>query len=112
MMITSKMWPLEHQQDFPLIWPGELVFDIKWPSFKLDLEIIKTNILSNIYDDYQGSRGRRILRPGTHKSGSGLLKIPKAESAGRMFFPVGLLLIMVGLSDWSIKSAACYSYRR
>ena len=50
MMITSKMWPLEHQQGFPLIWPGELVFDIKWPSFKLDLEIIKTNILSNIYD--------------------------------------------------------------
>ena len=37
----------------------------------------------------QGSRGRRILRPGTHKSGSGLLKIPKAESAGRMFFPRG-----------------------
>ena len=29
MMITSKMWPLEHQQGFPLIWPGELVFDIK-----------------------------------------------------------------------------------
>ena len=52
LMITSKMWPLEHQQGFPLIWPGELVFDIKWPSFKLDLEIIKTNILSNIYDDY------------------------------------------------------------
>ena len=49
MMITSKMWPLEHQHGFPLIWPGELVFDI---SFKLDLEIIKTNILSNIYDDY------------------------------------------------------------
>ena len=52
MMITSKMWPLEHQQGFPLIWPGEVVFDIKWPSFKLDLEIIKTNILSNIYDDF------------------------------------------------------------
>ena len=52
MMITSKMWPLEHQQGFPLIWPGELVFDIKWPSFKLDLEIIKTNIFNNIYDDY------------------------------------------------------------
>ena len=51
-MITSKMWPLEHQQGFPLIWPGELVFDIKWPSFELGLEIIKTNILSNIYDDY------------------------------------------------------------
>ena len=37
----------------------------------------------------QGSRGRRILRPGTHKSGSGLLKIPKAESAGPMFFSRG-----------------------
>ena len=49
MMITSKMWPLEHQQGFPLIWPDS---DIKWPSFELDLEIIKTNILSNIYDDY------------------------------------------------------------
>ena len=46
-----KMWPLEHQQGFPLIWPGELVFDIKWPSFKLDLEIIKTHILSQIHDD-------------------------------------------------------------
>ena len=53
MMITSKMWPLEHHflQGFPLIWPGDLVSN-KWPSFKLDLEIIKTNILSNIYDDY------------------------------------------------------------
>ena len=52
MMIASKIKPLEHQQGFPLIWPGDLVSDIKWPSFKLDLEIIKTNILSNIYDDY------------------------------------------------------------
>ena len=45
MMITSKMWLLEHQQGFPSIWPGDLVIDIKWPSFKLDLhvEIIKTN---------------------------------------------------------------------
>ena len=52
MMITSKMWPLERQQGFPLIWFGDLVSGIKWPSFKLDLEIIQTNILSNIYDDY------------------------------------------------------------
>ena len=37
----------------------------------------------------QGSQGRRILRPGTHKSWSGLLKIPKAESTGRMFFSRG-----------------------
>ena len=61
MMIISKMWPLEHQQGFPLIWPGELVFDIKWPSFKLDLEIIKTNILSNIYRDHFLVRFRDIL---------------------------------------------------
>ena len=33
-----------------------------------------------------GRGGRRILRPGTHKSWSGLLKIPKAKSAGCMFF--------------------------
>ena len=51
-MITSKMWLLECQKGFPLIWPGNLVSDIKWPSFKLELEIIKMNILSNIYDDY------------------------------------------------------------
>ena len=51
-MIASKMWPLGHQQGFPLIWPGDLVSDIKWPSLELDLEIIKTNILSKIYDDY------------------------------------------------------------
>ena len=46
------MSPLENQKGFPLIWPDDLVSDIKWPSFKLDLEIIKTNILRNIYDDY------------------------------------------------------------
>ena len=34
----------------PLIWSGDLVFDSKWPSFKLDLEIIRTNILSTIHD--------------------------------------------------------------
>ena len=51
-MITSKMWPLERQQGSPLIWPGDLVSDIKQvTSFKLDLEIIKTNNLSNIYGD-------------------------------------------------------------
>ena len=52
MMITSKIWPLEGHQGFLLIWAGDLVSDIKWPSFKLDLEIIKMNILSNTYDDY------------------------------------------------------------
>ena len=40
-------------------WPTTLFFDLawwpsfwsKWPSFELDLEIIKTNILSKIHDD-------------------------------------------------------------
>ena len=45
------MWYLQCQQGFPLIWPDDLVSDSKGPSFELDLEIIKTNILSNIYDD-------------------------------------------------------------
>ena len=51
MMIASKMWPLECLQGLPLIWPSDLVFYHKWPSFQLDLEIIKTNILSKIHDD-------------------------------------------------------------
>ena len=33
------------------MWQGDLVFDSKGPSFKLDLEIIKTNILSKIHED-------------------------------------------------------------
>ena len=52
MMITLKLWPLECQQGFPLIWPGDLVSDSKWPSFEQGLEIIKMNILSYIHDDY------------------------------------------------------------
>ena len=43
----------------------------------------KGDILFNNAELFQGSRGRRILHPGMHKSGSGLLKIPKA---GHMFF--------------------------
>ena len=50
-MIASKMWPLESWNVFPLIWPGDRVFDPKWPSIELDLEITKANILSNIHDD-------------------------------------------------------------
>ena len=36
----------------PLIWPDDLVSDSKRPSIELDLEIIKTNIFSNIHNDY------------------------------------------------------------
>ena len=61
MMITWKMWPLECLQGFPLIWPGDLVFDPRWPSFKLDLKIIKTNILSKIHDDCFKNVTARVL---------------------------------------------------
>ena len=61
MIIASKMWPLECSQDFLLVWPGDLVFDPTWPSFKPDLEIIKTNILSKIHDDCLKNVTARVL---------------------------------------------------
>ena len=51
MMTDSKMGPLECTQGLPLIWPDDLFFDPKLPSFELDLELIKTKILSKIHDD-------------------------------------------------------------
>ena len=41
--------------------PGELVFEPTWPSFELDLEIIKANILSKIYDDCLKNVTARVL---------------------------------------------------
>ena len=61
MMIASKMWQLECKQTFLLIWPGDLDFDPKWPSFELDLELIKTNILSKIHDDCFKNVTARVL---------------------------------------------------
>ena len=61
MMIASNMWQLECYQCFLLIWPGDLVFHPKWPSFKLDLEIIKTNMLSKIHDDCLKNATTRVL---------------------------------------------------
>ena len=60
--LLEKMWPLECKQGFLLIWPGDLVFDSKWPSFELDLEIIKTNILSKFHDDCLKNVTARVLR--------------------------------------------------
>ena len=46
-----------------LSWPGDLVFDPKWPSFKLDLELIKANILRKIHDDcFQNVTARVLTR--------------------------------------------------
>ena len=50
MMIASKIRPLECLQSFLMIWPGDLVFDPTWTSFKHIFELIKTNILSKIHD--------------------------------------------------------------
>ena len=39
------MLALECEQDFPSIWPSDLLFDPTWPMYELDLDIIKKNIL-------------------------------------------------------------------
>ena len=43
------------------MWPGDLVFDPMWPSFKIDLELIKTNILSKTHDDSFKNVTARVL---------------------------------------------------
>ena len=40
---------------------NDLVFDSKWPSFELDLEIIKKNILSKIHDNCLKNVTARVL---------------------------------------------------
>ena len=62
MMTASKMWLLECVQDFLLIWPGDLVFYPTWPSFKHNLELIKTNILIKIHDDCLKNMTARVLK--------------------------------------------------
>ena len=39
------MLKLKMHQEFPSIWPSDLVSDLIWPGFELDLDIIQTNIL-------------------------------------------------------------------
>ena len=46
---------------FSFGWPGDLVFDHKWPSFKVNLKNIKTNILSKTIDDYFKNMTARVL---------------------------------------------------
>jgi hypothetical protein len=54
------MWPLQCKQGFPLTWTIDLVFDptclrfeldLTWPRFKLELGIIKTSILTKLYEE-------------------------------------------------------------
>jgi len=51
------MWPLECKQEFPKIWPGDLVFDPTWPIFELGLDIVKANILTKFHN----KRAQRAL---------------------------------------------------
>ena len=46
MNLWSKLRPLECTQGFSKIWPGDLVFDPIWGSFKLDLDVLMINILT------------------------------------------------------------------
>lgn len=50
-MITSRYMVAGVLIRFPILYPGDLSFDPKWPSFKHNLEIIKTNIYNKINDD-------------------------------------------------------------
>ena len=43
----------------PKLWTA--VFDPKWPSFELDLKIIKKNILSKIHDDCLKNVTARVI---------------------------------------------------
>ena len=61
MMIASKMWPLECEQVFPLIWPDDLVFDPKWPSIETDLDFIGANILGKFHQDWVKTVTFRVL---------------------------------------------------
>ena len=38
------MWPLECPQGISLVWPRDLVFDLRWSKFELIRDFIKTNI--------------------------------------------------------------------
>ena len=52
MMTGCKLLPLVCPQGFPIIYACDLVFDPKWPSFELDLELIGLNILTKFHDDW------------------------------------------------------------
>ena len=45
------MWPVSSSQAFSMIWPTDLVYDMTWPIFELDLDIVKMIILSKFDED-------------------------------------------------------------
>ena len=61
MKILWNIWPLERSQGFSIFRPTDLVFDGTWPSFELDLDIIKMNILTNIHKDPMKNVTSRVV---------------------------------------------------
>ena len=57
MMIGAKLWPLECSQGFSMIRPTDLVFDLTWPMFQLDQDIVKMIILSKFDEDWMKNYG-------------------------------------------------------
>ena len=51
MSIGPELFPLECTQGFPTTWPSDLIFDQTWPSFELDKNFIKINILTQFQVD-------------------------------------------------------------
>ena len=51
MKTEAKLWPLEGEQDFKEIWPNYLVFDLTWSIFKLEWDIVMSNILVMFHED-------------------------------------------------------------
>ena len=50
--IWSQIWPLESKQKFSKICHRDLVFDPAWPIFELGLDIVKTNILIKFHQNW------------------------------------------------------------
>ena len=59
--IALKLWPLECSQGFLKIWPTDLGFDLTWPIFELDRDIVKMIILSKFYDDWTKNVASRVF---------------------------------------------------
>ena len=50
MNFRSKLCPLEGTEGFSKIWPSDLVFDLTWPSFKIDQDIMMINIVTKFHE--------------------------------------------------------------
>ena len=57
----AKLWPLECSQGFSMIRPTDLVFDLTWPMFELDRNIVKMIILSKFDDDWMKTLASRVF---------------------------------------------------